>query len=38
MNLEYKELTEKTIGTVIKVHKKLEPEFLESFYENALRN
>jgi GxxExxY protein len=33
--LEYEQLTERTIGCAIEVHKKLGPGFLESIYENA---
>jgi GxxExxY protein len=33
--LEHNELTEKIIGCVIEVHKRLGPGFLESIYENA---
>jgi GxxExxY protein len=36
MELAYKELTEKIIGSAIEVHKQLGPGFVESIYENAL--
>ncbi|MFH0888729.1 MAG: GxxExxY protein [Planctomycetota bacterium] len=36
MELPYKELTEKIIGSAIEVHKQLGPGFIESIYENAL--
>lgn len=36
MELEYKSLTEKIIGSAIEVHRRLGPGFIESIYENAL--
>jgi GxxExxY protein len=36
MALEFEELTGKTIGAAIEVHRQLGPGFIESFYENAL--
>ena len=36
MALEFEELTGKTIGAAIEVHRQLGPGFIESIYENAL--
>lgn len=38
MSLEHEELTEKIIAAAIEVHRRLGPGFLESIYENALKN